>query len=691
MSDMRQFLLETGTEEIPASYLEPAAAALSENLKLSLEREGIVVELLKPIWSPRRLSLLASLSVSSPEKSEERQGPPAKVAKDQDGNWTVAAKKFAESLSVTESALFIKESEKGNYVCVKRSVGGEQTSAILQRILPEVIKKIPFPKNMRWPQAGNDTYARPARWICCLFGEEVVKFEFAGLSSSSTTRGHRFAHPEPVTINNPDEYVPKLRDAYVLVDRDERKTQVIKELSDKAKELGGALVPNEELVEEVTDLVEYPVALDCNLGTFADLPREVLETALAKHQRAFVIEKKSKLLPHFLVVTNAPMLDPALVRPWFERMSVSRLEDAEFFIKEDLEKGLEPLVAEESRVEWIKGIGTLAQKTAWLSTLGLFIGEMIPGFDRVTYERAAHLAKADLLSNLVREKEFTSLQGIAGGIYAEKLGEPLAVSTAIREQYSDTPSSPSSPSSPESAVLAIADRLLNIAATFVLGKPPKGSSDPFALRRQATAIARICVEGRLSIDLASAVKKVLDLMGKEQAKSSEISEFLADRQRLFLIDKGFAYDWVDAVLAVASSAPYDCFIRLQAFRELNKGEEFKQVAVGQKRLANITRSIAPPPPPSPGLFSEPSERTLWAEAERARPLIESACESKNYEKALELLLSIRPAIDKFFDDVFVMVEDEKVRANRLGMLAAIREEFLKVADFSKIIVESNNP
>lgn len=685
MSDVRQFLLEIGTEEIPASYLAPAAAALSDDLKSSLKREGITVDSLKPLWSPRRLSLLASLSVSSPEKTEERQGPPAKVAKDQNGNWTVAAKKFAESLSVDESALFIKESEKGNYVCVKRSVGGEQTSAILQRILPEVIKKIPFPKNMRWPQAANDSFARPVRWICCLFGEEVVKIEFAGLSSSNTTRGHRFAHPEAITINNPVEYVQKLKEAYVLVDREERKAYVVKELTSKAEALGGELVPNGELVEEVTDLVEYPKALDCNLGTFADLPREVLETALAKHQRAFVVEKKSKLIPHFLVVTNAPMLDPALVRPWFERMSVSRLEDAEFFIKEDLEKGMEPLVAEESRVEWIKGIGTLAQKTEWLSTLGLFIGGATPGFDRATYERAAYLAKADLLSNLVREKEFTSLQGIAGGIYAAKLGEPQAVSTAIREQYSDTPSTT------ESTVLGISDRLLNIAATFVLGKPPKGSSDPFALRRQATAIARICVEGRLSIDLASAVKKALEIMGKEQAKSGEISDFLTDRLRLFLIDRGFAYDWVDAVLAVASSAPYDCFIRLQAFRELNKGEEFKQVAVGQKRLANITRSIAPPPPPSSAFFSEPSERTLWAEAERARPLIERACESKNYKKALELLLSIRPAIDKFFDDVFVMVEDEKVRANRLGMLAAIRGEFLKVADFSKIVVESNNP
>lgn len=613
----------------------------------------------------------------------EIQGPPAKISKDEKGNWTVAAKKFAASQGESESGLFIKNTGKGSYAFVKKEIKAENGSTVLARIIPQSLAQISFPKNMRWPQAGDVSFARPIRWLCCLFGNEVVEFEFAGLKSSNKTYGHRFAHTEAITINHPDEYVQQLRDASVLVDREERKREIIHELSDKAKELGGEFVPNEELIEEVTDLVEYPKALDCHLGGFTDLPREVLETALAKHQRAFVVEKKGKLLPNFLVVTNAPKLDPALARPWFERMAISRLEDAEFFIKEDLEKGLEPLVEEESRVEWIKGIGTLADKTRWLKELGKTIAPP-SGFDESTYERAAHLAKADLLTNLVREKEFTSLQGIAGAIYADKLGESKEVCEAIGNQYSD------SPPTPEGAILGISDRLLNIAATFVSGKPPKGSSDPFALRRQATAVIKILMSHKIHLDIPKVIGKVFDLFGKKEKEPGQIVDFLRDRLELYLKDLGFAYDWVDAVTAVAGHDPYDAWLRLQAFGELHKADEFKLVAVGQKRVANITRELHDTPPPDSSLFGQPEEKKLWEEAERIRPELQSAVEYRDYKKALELLLSIRPSIDKFFDEVFVMVEDDKIRTNRLNLLAGVRDEFLKVADFSRIVVESSN-
>lgn len=688
MSEVRDFLLEIGTEEIPASYLEPAVSALSDELGKSLRETGVGFGEIKRLWTPRRLSLIVkNVIVQSEEKVEERQGPPAKVAKDAEGNWTVAAKKFAESLGVDESALFIKESGKASYVCVKRRTGGEHTRDILSRILPGICGNLPFPKNMKWLQSAGVSFTRPVRWLCALFGKEVVEFEFAGVRSSNITYGHRFAHTEAIAINNPEEYEQKLHDAFVLVDREERKREIIHELSDKAKELGGEFVPNEELIEEVTDLVEYPKALDCHLGGFTDLPREVLETALAKHQRAFVVEKKGKLLPNFLVVTNAPKLDPALARPWFERMAISRLEDAEFFIKEDLEKGLEPLVEEESRVEWIKGIGTLADKTRWLKELGKTIAPP-SGFDESTYERAAHLAKADLLTNLVREKEFTSLQGIAGAIYADKLGESKEVCEAIGSQYSD------SPPTPEGAILGIADRLLNISATFIAGKPPKGSSDPFALRRQATAVIKILTDHKIHASIRDAVNRTLTLPGKnDQELHERICRFFLDRLELYLKDLGFAYDWVDAVTAVAGHDPYDAWLRLQAFGELHKAEEFKLVSVGQKRVANITKELtrnAHTSPPDTSLFQQLEEEVLWKEAERIRPELQSAVEYRDYKKALELLLSIRPSIDKFFDEVFVMVEDDKIRTNRLNLLAGVRDEFLKVADFSRIVVESSN-
>ncbi|NLI99081.1 glycine--tRNA ligase subunit beta [bacterium] len=683
MSETRTFLLEIGVEEMPASYLEPAVSALSEEIGKSLAEAGASFGEKKKMWTPRRLSLIiADVATESAARQEERQGPPAKVAKDENGKWTVAAKKFAESMGVKESSLFIKETEKGNYVCVKRKTGGEPTRDTLSRLLPGILGNLPFSKNMKWPQSAGVSFARPVRWLCALLGNEIIEFEFAGVRSSNITCGHRFAHPESIAIDNPDEYVQKLHDAYVLVGREERRSAVIKELSGMAKELGGEVVSNEDLAEEVTDLVEYPKALDCRLGGFIDLPREVLATALAKHQRAFVVEKEGKLLPYFLVVTNAPGLEPKLARPWFERMAISRLEDADFFIKEDLEKGLDALVKEEVRVEWIKGIGSLAQKTEWLKELGSHIGKSIPDFNRSVHERAAYLSKADLLSNLVREKEFTSLQGIAGAIYAERLKEHPAVSAAIREQYTD------SPSTLEGAALGIADRLLNIAATFIRGKPPKGSSDPYAVRRQATAIIKMLVDKKIHANIKDTLSHALVLLGKqEDALLDQLRKFLEDRLELYLKDLGFAYDWVDAVAAVAGHDPYDAWLRLSAFSELHKTEEFKLVAVGQKRVANITKALEHALVPSPERFTEETERVLWSEVLRIKPELQSACESRIYRKALELLLSIRPAIDKFFDDVFVMVEDEGLRMNRLSLLNAVKQEFLRVADFSKIVAE----
>ncbi|MBN2380800.1 glycine--tRNA ligase subunit beta [candidate division WOR-3 bacterium] len=680
MSETRTFLLEIGTEEIPAAYLEPGVDGLSLGIKGILKSQGVVFDEVRSCFTPRRLTLFISeVAVRSEEKLGERQGPPTKVAKDDKGSWTVQAKRFAESQGVGESDLFIKENDKGSYVAVKVKTGGEETRNIFVLRLPELLVKIPFTRNMKWPQSNKTDFARPIRWICCLFGDEVVEFEYAGLKSSNLSYGHRFAHPEAITVNNPKEYVDKLRKVMVIVDPAERRKLIVAELRKSAKSLGGILVEDGDLVDEVTNLVEYPNVLCCDLGGFMDLPREVLQTALAKHQRAFVVEKGGKLVPHFLVVTNSPKLDPDLAKPWFERMAISRLEDADFFIKEDLDKGLKPLIREEARVEWIKGIGTLADKTTWLTELGLFLGKGIKGFDTKTCERAAHLAKADLLTNLVREKEFTSLQGIAGGIYSQKLGESEAICSAIADQYSDTPRSV------EGAVLGIADRFLNISATFVAGKPPKGSSDPFALRRQATAIMKILTDQRIHITITSAVEKVLGLFGKEE--KGQIADFLRDREVLFFKDKGFSFDWVDAVAAVAADDPYDAYLRLSAFAELDKGEEFRLVAVGQKRVANITTRNTHTSQPDTSLFQQLEEKVLWREAERIKPEVQSAVKSKNYKRALECLLSIRPAIDKFFDEVFVMVEDERIRENRLNLLSSVKEEFLKVADFSQILVE----
>ena len=683
MSEKKSLLLEIGVEEIPASYLKPAAAALLDLLKKALITQGIGFKTPgKFYYTPRRLSLIIDDLVSvSEEKVEEKQGPPAKIAKDADGNWSIPAKKFAQSHGLSEDELFIKETDKGSYITLKVRTGGEQTSKVLIELLPDLLTKIGFPKSMRWPQSESSTFARPVRWLCCLFGNELIEFRFAGLKSSNCTYGHRFAHPEAITIRNSHEYLQKLNDAFVIVNPEERRRQILEELSNAAEKLDASLVADDELIDEVVNLVEYPKVLTCNLGGFMELPREVLQTALAKHQRAFVVEKNAKLLPYFLIVTNAPKLEPELAKLWFERMAISRLEDADFFIKEDLSKGLEALVEEEARVEWIKGIGSLADKTRWLIALGLYIGQGIKNFNAELYKRAAYLAKADLLTNLVREKEFTSLQGVAGAIYAEALGEFFEVCLPIREQYTDTPSSL------ESAILGIADRILNICATFAIGKLPKGSRDPFALRRQSTALIKIAIDNSLYLDVPKIISKVFALFSKQEDKVEQITAFMQDRLQLYAKDKGFPYDWVNAVITVAGANPYDAYLRLDAFRELNKGEEFKLLAVGQKRVANITKEVFNVPLTDARLFKQEEEKALWEKLNYIKPELKSSLKSRNYKKALELLLAMRPVIDNFFNEVFVMVDDNNLRENRLHLLNAVKMEFLKVADFSQIVAE----
>jgi len=513
------FLLEIGTEEIPASYLEPALKALSDAVVKSLKDAGVSHGETRTMFTPRRLVvLIEDVASVNLKHTVEFQGPPAKVARDESGKWSKAAKKFAQKHGAQESQLFIKDTDKGSYVFVKKQTGGKKTADLLGEVLPGVILGLPFPRRMRWTRLKTLSFARPVRWLCALLGSEVVGFRFPELVPSEVTYGHRFAHPDAITINNPREYVQKLRDAYVIVDPEERRERIAAELEKAAKKLGGSLVADTELLAEVVNLVEHPNVLVCNLGGFMELPREVLQTALAKHQRAFVVERKGRLLPHFLVVTNAPKLEPDLVKVWFERMAVSRLEDADFFIAEDLAKGLEALVEEESRVEWIKGIGSLADKTRWLADLGLHLGGGIEGFDAEVYKRAAHLAKADLLTNLVREKEFTSLQGVAGAIYAERLGEPPGVCQGIREQYTD------SPTTLESAILGVADRLLNICAVFAAGKPPKGSRDPFALRRQAGAVTKVLIEHHIHADIPALIEKTFELFGKRSGVRLRLGE-----------------------------------------------------------------------------------------------------------------------------------------------------------------------
>jgi len=511
------------------------------------------------------------------------------------------------------------------------------------------------------------------------------------------------------------EYESTLRTHGVVVPRDARRTAIAAELNRLATAAGGRPVDDEELLEETTDITESPELVLCSFNTdYLDLPAEILTTALKKHQRCFSVRKADSddLLPHFVAVTNTPGCDAAAVSGWYEKAAESRLRDARFFVEADLKHGLEALVEEEKQVTWIEGMGTYFDKTQRLRDLcrqlsktgtvpqrvGRSCSEgLSPVFDDAdALDRAALLCKADLLTNMVREKEFTSLQGRIGGIYARGLGEPPAVADAIAEHYLPRFIGDKLPMTRNGALLSIADKLDNIVATFLTGEIPTGSEDPFALRRQATGLLTIVLRQNLPIEIGELVSAALRLFPSPKDEyASQVPGLLRERLSALLAEQGIRYDIAAAVMETSWQQPSQALIRANALAAFRDEPEFLKLVIGQKRVANILRGLPRLSAeenrgctqPQDALLTEPTEKLLWIESRKVEPDLDLRLAAHDYRRAFELLLSLRPTIDKFFVDVLVMAEDEKLRTNRLRLLTYVRSLFGKVADLSKIVIE----
>lgn len=692
MNKFRNLLVEIGTEELPASFPKPAAEVLQEKVSDFLKQNRITFGKAKIFYTPRRLTVLWQ-KVSEKQRKEiiEIAGPPWKIAFDEKGNPTKSAIGFAQSHGKKVKDLYLKKTERGEYAYLKKATAQEKTETILVQGLAEIIRSIPFPKTMRWTE-NKTRFGRPIRWLCGLFGTRPIEFKLDGLLASNKTFGHRNFLQKPIRLNKAVDYEKTLSRYGVMVDPKTRQRAIEKQAKQVAQKVKGFLVKDEELLTEITNIVEYPFAI---LGAFKPeflkLPPVVLRTALKAHQRCFSIQDKNgNLLPFFITITNNPKCNQAEVKTWYEKAIESRLKDALFFLQEDLKVGLVPLVEAEKMVTWIEGLGSLYEKTQRLITLTKFISQLVPNIDTSSLFRAAELAKADLLTNMVREKEFTSLQGTIGGIYAEILGEPLLVATAIKEQYLPKSIGDSLPQSKEGAILSIADKLDNIIAAFIIGEIPSGSEDPFGLRRQATAILSIIIDKGFWFDLATLISYNLNLFQLTFDSSNllpKLHQFFKERLESIFLEQKIRYDVCACVLEIGSMNPVDALQRAVALIQFRAGKEFEDLVIGQKRVNNILRDQSVSGSIQEQLLIEQDEKELYQKAKAVEPLLNSAIEQRDYEKALSLLLSLRQNIDSLFDNVLIMTEDEKLRQNRLSLLVYLKSLFIKVCDLSKIVLE----
>ncbi|MEO0110547.1 MAG: glycine--tRNA ligase subunit beta [candidate division WOR-3 bacterium] len=684
---MPNFLLEIGTEEIPASYLSPATEFLVNSFKKLLLENKIGYKEIKSFFTPCRMAILVKGIKERQEVWEEEViGPPKKVALTEDGSLTSQGKGFLLANKAKE--YYWRETPKGEYLFIRKKKGGEKTNLILSSLLPSLITEIPFPKRMRWAESGV-AFARPIRWICSVFNGSILRFPFPNIRVGNFTYGNK-NFKKRVVLKDAKDYERVLKKYKVIPSYEERRKSVLNKANSLAKKVKGEILADSELLDEITNTLEFPVPILVNFAErYLSLPKPVITTVLKKHLRALSIGQGDNLLPYFIVFLNNPLGKKSEVKKWYENSAESRLADAEFFFNEDLKKGLENFLLEEKKVIWIEGLGTLYDKTERMKKLVEKLGSYYPEIDREGLQKATLLSKADLLTNIVREKELTSLQGIMGGIYAQMAGEKEVVFQAIGEQYLPIPKTK------EGALLALADRFDNIVASFLKGEIPTGSYDPFGLKRMADTILEIFSSHHLFLSVDEPIEFLLgEFSSTDLSLKEKILRFFGERVKLFLMEKGYRYDIADSLISLSPLVPYDLEMRAEAltrFREERK-EEFRTLVIGQKRAKNILREaerkgIAYSEIVNPDLLREEPEKVLFEKGKGLEERLKNSLKERRYLETLELLLTLREAIDKVFDEVLVMTEDAELRRNRLALFSYIKSLFYSFCDFSLLVLE----
>jgi len=684
----KDFIVELGCAELPPKALRPLSKSFEQGIKAGLDKAGLSYAAIHAYATPRRLAVrVDGLQTHQADANIERFGPALQAARDADGNPTPAALGFARSCGVELDALQTAEKDGVEKLVYRTSQKGRAAAELLPGIVEQSMSKLPIPRKMRWGST-RDEFVRPVYWVLMLLGSDVVNTRILGIDTGNVTFGHRFHHPEPITIGSASEYEAALQIAKVIVDYDARKEAIRQQIEAEGSKHQATVVVDDDLLEEVTSLVEWPVALTGRFDEkFLKVPAEALVSSLKNHQKCFyMVDSKGDMLPLFVAVSNIESRDPSQVVSGNERVIRPRLADAAFFYETDCKTPLAERVEALKSIVFQQQLGTVFQKSQRVSALAGFIADETGG-NRQWCERAAMLAKADLVSDMVLE--FAELQGIMGYHYARHDGEADEVALALNEQYMPRFAGDELPGTQTGAVLAIAEKLDTITGLFAIGQPPTGSKDPFALRRAALGVLRIVVEKELALDLRASIAHSVaaygDILKDMPADTADqVFDFMLERFRAWYQAEGVSAEVFQSVFELKPVKPLDFARRVHAVHHFAGLAESDALAAANKRVANILakQNQTRLPAVNAALLSEAAEQELARVINRIGDEVRPMFERAEYTAGLEKLAGTKAAVDRFFDEVLVMDEDEALRNNRLALVSQLRQLFLEVADIS---------
>ncbi|MDD4803440.1 MAG: glycine--tRNA ligase subunit beta [Syntrophomonas sp.] len=686
----RDLLLEIGLEEMPSAFMDRVLEDLKNIAVQKLQENRIKFASVDALGTPRRLVLyIKGLEEKQDDARIESKGPKKDSAFAADGSPSKAALGFARGKGIEAADLEIREIGGVEYVfAVKKEVGG-QTDTLLPGILLSIINTLSFPKSMRWGYY-HTRFARPIRWLMALYGDKTINLQVENVISSNYTYGHRFLAPEPIAVESIEGYFAALSNHYVVVDPVQRKNMIWQQIQDVAANVGAKAMENDSLLNEVNFLLEYPTAFSGEFSaSYLDVPPEVLTTSMIEHQRYFpVFDDSNKLMPYFIGVRNGTDYCLDLVKAGNERVLKARLEDALFFWKEDTQKGLTQMVSGLKEVLFHERLGSILDKVGRLQDMAVYIGKENGLSAPEKLSRAAYLCKADLRSNMVYE--FPELQGIMGRYYAREAGEEDEVADAILEHYLPRFAGDSLPQSETGIVLALTEKVCNLTAFFAIGIKPSGSQDPYALRRQALGIVNIIIDLGLRLDLrkmlGQAYKglKLIKLERNQEETVNDLMDFILQRLRGIMLDRGVSFDVIDAVLFQAGGDLSEIILRAEVIGKFKSASQWDDFQVVFNRSCNLSRKWDSTQV-NAEVLEDDSEKSLYQHYLRIEPEFKKAIQEKNYETALGIMAGMRDDIDQFFDAVMVMVENNDLKAARLGILKSIADLCNYLADFSKVL------
>lgn len=692
MADTADLLFELGTEELPPVALKRLSDALQSEFVAGLDKIGLQYGEVQAYAAPRRLALyICDMAVGQPDRDIERRGPAVQAAFDGDGNPTKAAEGFARSCGTTVDQLQRLKTDKGEWLAYTISEKGKAASELLPGIAEQALNRLPIPKRMRWGSSDAE-FVRPVHWLVFLLGDEVVPCTLLEAEAGRNSFGHRFHAPQAITIGSPSSYASQLREeGKVIVDFAERRETIRSQVEKTAADLGGRAEIDEELLDEVTALVEWPVPISAGFESeFLAVPHEALILTMKKNQKYFhLVDADGKLMPHFITLSNIDSSNPQVIAEGNARVVRPRLADAKFFWEQDAKKRLEDHQDSLKKVVFQKQLGSLYDKSERTAGLAHTIAAQIGG-DAELAKRAGLLSKCDLMTEMVYE--FPEMQGIMGRYQAQRDNEPAELGQAMDEIYMPRFAGDELPATATGQAIALADRIDTLVGIFGIGQKPTGDKDPFGLRRAALGVLRIMVEDALPLDLKALLAQAAEQLGERLSNAeaaNEVYDFMLDRLKGYYSDQGVSLDSFDAVAALRPVSPMDFDKRVRAVSTFRDLAEAEALAAANKRIGNILKKADGDVPEAveEALFEGDAERVLAEQISSIRSDVEPLLNAADYEAALKTLAGLRDATDRFFDDVMVMAEDPKIRANRLALLAGMSRLFLGVADIGRLQVK----